>query len=186
MSFKDASPQGCLSRGQLRFALCLVVMILSVFSQRADVAAQAPDQESTVLAGHWASIGCEAATATAERSIRREFVFGDWSWRVDVTLYDGARCAAPLVGIRIEGSYVFTGPSAGGTGAKEATFFYMRKSAAALTPAGATLLTSAKCGTSAWRAGLVQDVLIPAASAFRQSRRLVCRNLTSCSCVKQS
>jgi Adenomatosis polyposis coli down-regulated 1 len=142
----------------MRFALGLIVIVLSVVSHEPDVAARAPDQASPALAGHWTSIGCEAATPTAERSIRRDFVFSDWSWRDDVTLYQGARCAAPLAGIRIEGSYVISGPSARVTKTSEATFFYTRKSAAALTPAGATMLTSAKCGATPWRAGLVQDV----------------------------
>jgi hypothetical protein len=120
-AFLKSVANTCLSRfeihglvcpGQrLRLALCLVVLIFSSVSHCADAAAQAPDQKSPVLAGHWASIGCEAATPTVERSIRRDFVFSDWSWQVDVTLYEGARCATPLASIRIEGSYVISGAS---------------------------------------------------------------------------
>lgn len=112
----------------------------------------------SMLAGQWISAACEAASASAERSIRRSFQFSDWSWRVDVAIYQGAACATPLAGISIAGVYALTGMSSVVPGAREGTFSYTRKSAAALSEAGAALLTNSKCGASAWRAGLEQDV----------------------------
>jgi hypothetical protein len=133
-----------------------LISFLAICGGHAGAQDAAPAQ--SMLGGQWISAACEAPSASAERSIRRSFQFSDWSWRVDVAIYQGAACATPLAGISIAGVYALTGTSSVVPGAREGTFSYTRKSAAALSEAGATLLTSSKCGASVWRAGLEQDV----------------------------
>jgi hypothetical protein len=122
------------------------------------VCAQDSPERAAQLAGQWVSAACEAASPAAERSLRRSFQLSDWAWRADVALYDGAACSRPLVGIRIEGTYLVTRESVTVPLSSEATFFYTRKSAAALSEIGAQLLTASKCGAAPWRVGLEQDI----------------------------
>jgi hypothetical protein len=132
------------------------LLMLAAFGREG--CAQTPPERAAQLAGQWVSAACEAASPAAERSLRRSFQFSDWAWRADAALYDGAACARPLVGIRIEGTYLVTRESATVPLSSEATFFYTRKSVAALSEIGPQLLTASKCGAAPWRVGLEQDV----------------------------
>jgi Adenomatosis polyposis coli down-regulated 1 len=139
-------------------SLVMIGSVLSMLLGSCSAQAQAATRPIPLLAGQWLSAGCESQSTNAERSIKRSFLFSDWAWQIDVAIFKGADCTSPLVGIRVEGVYTHTGPSAIIPGASEATFFYTRKSAAALTEAGVALLRESKCGTENWRLGLEQDI----------------------------
>jgi len=145
-----------------RIGLITLVFATALAGFEGARAQMAPD----ALIGRWRSPACEASSPEAPTSLERMFEFGHSTWRVEVTFYAGGRCATPLFGIGVEGTYVLGPPSPAVAGAVEGTFHYTRKTAWALSDDGASRLAGAKCGSDSWRPGLVQDISRTGCLAF--------------------
>jgi kynurenine formamidase len=125
-----------------------------------------PPHPEVALAGAWRSAAVEIIGGARPTYLTRAFNFERDRWSVEFTVFADAQGETPILRGRNAGRFVL-GKALRLSDAVEADFAFDQRSLTPLTDGIAAALTTAQCGTTAWRVGQSQDVTRQGCAAFR-------------------